>query len=245
MTTTMPRPEPYPSGRSFDGLPQVGALFSGTSDAGLHFCTASVVQSPAHNLLITAAHCVAGTGTNLRFVPMYHDGVAPYGTWTVEAAYVSPGWVSNQDPREDFAFLTVAPQKRHGKNVNVEDVVGGDRLETSRGFAVRATVVGYPLGAGGRPIECTNGVYDHLGFPAFNCDGYVDGTSGGPWLVDVNQATRHGDLYGIIGGLQQGGCTPNISYSSSFGAATIATYQRAVRGGPGDVVPAPGSDGCG
>jgi len=242
MTT---RPAPSPSARSFDGLPQVGALFSGPSDAGLHFCTASVVESPASNLLITAAHCVAGTGTNLLFVPMYHDGIAPYGTWTVEAAYVSPGWIADQDPREDVAFLTVAPQKRQGKTVNVQDVVGADRLEPGRGFAVRATVVGYPRGTRDRPIECSNVVYDHLGYPAFDCDGYVDGTSGGPWLIDVDQATRRGDVYGVIGGLQQGGCSPNISYSSSFDAATAATYQRAVHDGPGDVLPIAGSDGCG
>jgi V8-like Glu-specific endopeptidase len=241
----MPTPGqgPYPSARSFDGLPQVGALFSG-SDAGPHFCTASVVRSPAHNLLITAAHCLEGTGTNVRFVPMYHDGFAPYGTWAVEAAYVSPSWLTSRDPHEDFAFLTVAPHTLHGKKVNVEDVVGGDRLGTTGGFAVRATVVGYPLGTGGRPIECTNGVYDHLGFLAFDCDGYVNGTSGGPWLIDANRATRRGALYGIIGGLHQGGCTPDISYSSYFGAATTATYQRAVHGAPGDIVPAAGSDGC-
>lgn len=230
--------------KSFDGMPQVGALFYGSSDSALHFCTASVVDSPEHNLLITAAHCLSGTGTNLLFAPMYHDGAAPYGTWKVEAAYVTRGWLISRDPHEDVAFLAVSPNRRDGRTVNVQDVVGGDRLATSRGLAVRATVIGYPLGTGGRPITCTNQVYDHLGYPAFNCDGYVGGTSGGPWLTDFNQARRRADVYGIIGGLHQGGCSPNTSYSSYFDASTSALYERAARGGPGDTVPSAGSDGC-
>ena len=100
---------------SFDGLSQVGALFAGSSDQGLHFCTASVVHSRGGDVIATAAHCVAGTGTGLLFVPGYHDGIAPYGTWTVSAAYVDPRWLGDHEPMADYAFLTVAPQTRHGR----------------------------------------------------------------------------------------------------------------------------------
>ena len=190
-----------------------------------------------HNLLITAAHCLSGTGSNLVFVPGYHDGISPFGSWSVGAVFASSGWLTNHDPQADYAFLTVEPQQRSGYATDVEDVVGADRLVISQGFHVRATVIGYPLGTGGKPITCGNETYDHGGYPTFDCDGYVDGTSGSPWITAINPATRRGDLYGVIGGLHQGGCTPRVSYSSYFGSDTQTLYNRAIRGGSGDDVP--------
>ncbi len=233
-----------PTATSSAGLSQVGPLVAGSSVGGLHFCTASVVASPGRDLLVTAAHCLSGTATNLLFVPMLHDATAPFGAWMVRAAYVGSGWLTRRDPHEDVAFLALEPQQRQGRAVEVEDAVGADRLVTSQGYADRATVVGYPIGTVGRPISCTNEVAYDLGYPAFECDGYVSGTSGSPWITNVDARSGRGDLYGVIGGLHQGGCTPRVSYSSYFGPAVRALYQRAVRGGPGDDVPPAGNDGC-
>lgn len=233
-----------PSATSFSGLPQVGALFAGSAQGGVHFCTASVVHSPEHDLIVTAAHCLSGTGSNLVFVPGYHDGIMPFGSWTIVAAYVSSRWLRNQDPQADFAFLTVEPQEQSGKTVNVEDVVGSDQLVTSRGFRVQATVIGYPVGTDGSPIMCANETYRHRGYPTFACNGFVDGTSGSPWIMDLDPRSRRGDLYGVIGGLHQGGCTPQISYSSYFDSVTKAVYDRAISGVPGDNVPSARSSGC-
>ena len=48
-------------GQAFTGTPPVGALFTTSAgQLGQHFCTASVVDSPAGDLVITAAHCVSG-----------------------------------------------------------------------------------------------------------------------------------------------------------------------------------------
>jgi len=233
-----------PAATSFSGLPQVGPLFAGSVQGGVHFCTASVVHSPGHDLLVTAAHCLFGTGSDLVFAPGYHDGITPFGSWTIRAAYVSSRWLTDRDPQADFAFLTVEPQQRSGETVDVEDVVGADELVTSRGLRAQVTVVGYPLGTGGKPITCANQTYDHGGYPTFDCDGYVDGTSGSPWIAHFDPGTGRGDLYGVIGGLHQGGCTPETSYSSYFGPSTKAVYDRAISGGPGDDVPSAGGDGC-
>lgn len=243
-STVASTPATRPAASPSNGLPQVGALFSGPADGSVHFCTASVVHSPGHDLLVTAAHCVAGTGTNLVFVPDYHDGVSPFGSWSVTAAYVSPRWLANQDPQADLAFLAVASHHQSGQAVNVEDIVGADRLVTAQGFRVQATVVAYPLGMGGKPITCTNETHEQDGYPTFECDGYVDGTSGGPWLTNLDPVTQRGDLYGVIGGLHQGGCTPQVSYSPHFSSEAVATYQRAINGGPGDDVASAASDGC-
>jgi V8-like Glu-specific endopeptidase len=63
--------------------PRVGALFEHDA-SGNHFCTASVVDSPGHDLLITAAHCIhggkgGGYKQDVVFIPGYADGTTPYG----------------------------------------------------------------------------------------------------------------------------------------------------------------------
>ena len=100
-------------------IPAVGALFVpsvlGSSVAlGLpHECSGVVVDSPARNLVLTAAHCLAGTGIGYDFAPGYHDGVAPYGVWAVQRIYVDPAWSLRHDPHADYAFLQVEPNSAH------------------------------------------------------------------------------------------------------------------------------------
>ena len=64
----------------------------------------------------------------------------------------------------------------------------------------------------------------------FDCGGYPNGTSGGPFLVRVDQATGQGTVMGVIGGYEQGGDDPAVSYSAVFGPAVRALYQHAVAG---------------
>ncbi len=68
-------PAGTPTAHHFDGRPSVGAL----SPPGLsiHVCTASVVDSRSGNLVLTAAHCIVGTGKGYVFAPGSHDGVLP------------------------------------------------------------------------------------------------------------------------------------------------------------------------
>ncbi len=226
-----------PDAASFDGLPQVGALFQGSWQNEPHFCSASVVDSPSGDLIATAAHCLSGDAKDLEFVPMYHDGQAPYGAWDVTGAYVSQRWMLDQDPQADFAFLTVRPQDVGGKERTLQSVVGGDPLVVGSKPPRWTVVVGYPAGTGGQPVICLNQAVARRGYPSFRCGGFADGTSGGPWLADYDSQTGRGDLYGVTGGRHQGGCVSWVSYSSSFDADTMAVYQRAATGQPPDVVP--------
>lgn len=233
-----------PEAAPFDGLPQVGALFHGAWNSESHFCTASVVDSPSGDVIATAAHCLSGDAKDLEFVPMYHDGQAPYGAWKVTGAYISQRWVQHQDPQADFAFLTLSPQDIHGKKRTVQSVVGGDPLVIENHLPRWTVVVGYPAGLGGQPLICLNQTVARDGYPSFRCGGFVDGTSGGPWLADYNAQTGRGDLYGVTGGKHQGGCVNWVSYSSNFNADTKAVYQRAVAGNKPDVVPSPKAAPC-
>ena len=155
-----------------------------------------------------------------------------------------PSWIVNQDPRADYAFLRIDAKGRGGRSVNVEDVVGGDRLVVTGRLAPQVTVVGYPAGTGGGPIICANRPQRQHGFPRFDCNGYVDGTSGGPWLAVYSSTRGTGDLVGVIGGLQQGGCSPSVSYSPGLDGTTATVFDRAVHGGAGDVLPVPRGSGC-
>ena len=63
----------------------------------------------------------------------------------------------------------------------------------------------------------------------FDCGGYTDGTSGSPLLADVNPATGLGTVIGVIGGFEQGGHTPDVSYAARFSANTSALYTLAAK----------------
>ena len=237
-------PPGTPTATTFGGVPSVGAVF----DDGVthpHSCSASVVLTPRGGLVLTAAHCVAGTGAGLLFAPNYDDGRTPFGVWTVQKAWVSPRWVRSQDPRTDYAFLQVAPQTRQGRTVHVQDVTGGSLLGLAPRAGTTVTSVAYPYGIDDEPITCVNRIVTTAGYPTFNCHGYPGGTSGSPLLL--GGPTHRGlptVVVGLIGGLHQGGCYEWNSFSSPFGRDTLTTYLRAASGRPADTVPTAGSDGC-
>jgi V8-like Glu-specific endopeptidase len=212
------------NGQAVAGIPAVGALF--TTSAGKldrHFCTASVVGSPHGDLVITAAHCVSGT-SGVVFVPGYDHGASPYGVWTVTKIYTDRSWQASSDPDDDVAFLRVGQPG----SVPIEDVTGAEQLKTGTPARQLAEVIGYPDSAS-TPIACRNWTREPMSNQLeFDCGGYTDGTSGGPFLADVNPQTAQGTVIGVIGGYEQGGLIPQVSYSPMFGANVAALYQLAV-----------------
>ena len=226
--------------RTFAGTPTVGALF-GSATSTTHFCSASVVASSQGNVLITAAHCIDGSAKGWSFAPGFRDGISPYGRWRVTGVYLDPEWIAEQDPRRDYAFLTVAPKLVRGVSTEIQTVTGANGLTTGPSRGETITVPGYPHGADNDPIICTAKVYFNGLFPAFNCDPYVDGTSGSPWLATTPNGVM---VVGLIAGLHQGGCHPYTSYSPPLGSHARAAYRRAAAGSTPDVAPNAGSDGC-
>jgi V8-like Glu-specific endopeptidase len=216
------------SGVSFKGVPAVGALFAaGGGGSRTHFCSASVVHSPRRNMVITAAHCLASYAASpqqVTFIPGYHDGQAPYGVWTTARVIVDGAWSTAADPDHDVAFLIVTGSSDGSR---IEDVTGAEQLGTGQPPGV-VRVIGYP-NSGGRPIACQNQVTRFSPRQLrFDCGGFTNGTSGGPFLTDVSNATGHGLVVGVIGGYEEGGYTPAVSYSAIFGAGVTALYRSAV-----------------
>ena len=207
---------------------QVGALFEHDAH-GDHFCTASVVASPGRDLLITAAHCInGGKGGGYRqdivFIPDYRDGQAPSGVWTPAQLIVAPQWASSSDPDFDVGFVVLKP--RDGKNV--EDVLGANQLGIDPGYQNLVRVTGYPDSAGA-PVTCAGWTSEQSPSQLrFDCGGFTGGTSGSPWVTDINPLTRTGTIVGVIGGYQEGGNTPAISYSPYLGEQVERLYRQAV-----------------
>lgn len=211
---------------------RVGAVFLG-GDA-VHLCSGAVLATPAGDLILTAAHCLAD-GVGARFVAGF-DGVLPaQDVGAIDAVYLDPRWVRDQDPAADYAIARV----QLGAGDSVEGEAGGGlRLGTAPRPGTAVTVTGYASGSGG-PTSCVAPIaIERQGFPSLNCDGLVAGFSGAPW---IDGAT----VRGLVGGLDGGGCLDEVSYSPPFGDAVAALLARAEAGGPGDRAPTVFDDGCG
>jgi V8-like Glu-specific endopeptidase len=214
----------------------VGALFTLSTSGQLqnHFCTASVVDSPTGNLIVTAAHCMQGARLgHIAFVPDYSAGLAPYGLWTVTKVIEDQPWLASGDPDDDFAFLVVS---HRGSNVPVQNLTGGEVVGFGPPASGRVVVAGYP-NVQDMQVACRNTV---IAFSAtqyeFDCDGFTDGTSGSPLLAEpaavgsgaVSRAGSAAMVIGVIGGYEQGGYTASVSYAARFSSRFADLYQTAV-----------------
>lgn len=212
-----------------------------SNDLQGHSCTATVVASDTGDVIVTAAHCISGSGAGLVFAPGYQSGSAPYGIWVVQGAYVPSGWLNGQQPQDDVAFLTVLPDASNPTSEPVQAVVGGYPLAAAPTSGESVQVTGYVAGANA-PVSCTTKVYLTGQYPTADCAGFAAGTSGGPWISTDSTGTAVLDA--IVGGLNQGGCSADTSYSPVFTSATVATMQGAASAATPDVLPSPNSDGC-
>jgi V8-like Glu-specific endopeptidase len=221
---------------------RVGALFE-HGPTGNHFCTASVVSSPGKNLLITAAHCInggrgsSGYDSDIVFIPDYRDGQEPFGVWTPAKLIVAPQWSSSSDPDFDVGFVVLEPHD--GKNI--EQILGASQLGTDAGYQYLVHVTGYP-DSENVPITCVNWTSRFSDSQLkFECAGYTGGTSGSPWVTKFIAGSHTGTIVGVIGGYQEGGDTPSLSYSVRFGPAVLALYRQAVTAGAAVAQPAGGA----
>jgi V8-like Glu-specific endopeptidase len=226
--SALPSPSATPNAHNPLLAPRVGALFEHDA-SGNHFCTASVVASPGHDLLMTAAHCIhggkgRGYNADIVFIPGYLDGATPYGVWTPRKLLVAPQWASSSDPDFDVGFVVLQPLD--GKNI--EDVLGANQIGFDAGFEHLVRVTGYPASADA-PVTCINRTSQQSARQVkFECGGFFGGTSGSPWLTSFDPQTRTGTIVGVIGGYQEGGDTDAISYSAYLNGDIRQLYDQAV-----------------
>ncbi len=225
------QPEPPAVAAPVDPDRRVGAIFLDGSTQ--HVCTGSVLHSTTGNLVLTAAHCLAGAA-RITFVPGLSGDGTPPELFTADSVYLDPRWVASKDPHADYAIARV-----NGTHGSVETSAGlALTLGTAPPPSSHVTVVGYPSGVGGSPIACQGNTAIAAGsFPSLVCERMVGGTSGAPWVSGTT-------VVGVIGGLERGGCAENVSYSAPFDDHIAELLVRAQAGGPGDPVPVDIDDTC-
>jgi V8-like Glu-specific endopeptidase len=222
---TVSPPPGIPTARLFNGVRTVGALFF-TNGSSLHYCTASVVNSSARDLVLTAAHCVYSGGPfkNIEFVPGYHVGRRPYGSWVVKNIFVASGWAHGQNQNLDFGFVAVTPPPGRRQ---LQQVTGGLQLGINRPYRRPIEVIGYNT-SNSRPVECATHSFEfNANQLEFYCHGYLDGTSGSPWIVHYNGSNGTGVVIGTIGGFELGGNVEWASYSAYLGQSAYRLYLQA------------------
>ncbi|WP_424210743.1 trypsin-like peptidase domain-containing protein [Streptomyces sp. BI20] len=237
-------PEHRPgTGRDFDGTPTVGRMYLARGD-GSYFCTASVVDSPAGDLVLTAAHCLVGNeARRMAFVPRSTKATPrPYGMFPVRVdgagrsvVYADDRYRARGPERGalwDVAFVRVGAGA-DGRTVRA--TVGANRLVTSGAWEFpKVRLIGHPASTA-RPRVCENRTTKFTStdpgspgsFLRIDCTGFPGGTSGGPFLVDWDERRGSGDVVGLIGGWKTGGPTADTSYSPPFGADVRRLYERA------------------
>ncbi|QMU79797.1 trypsin-like serine protease [Streptacidiphilus sp. PB12-B1b] len=219
-------------GHSYDNArPSIGILVYADKNLTTHYCTASVVQSPGKNLIMTAAHCRPGYW--VAFVPDYQAGARtqPYGIWSVKSVYTDSHYAATGTGTDyDYAFAKVAPDTR-GRLL--QNVTGGNVLTRTPTYSNWAGVTGYPETASApadKAVTCWNWTTKLTGYTQmqFLCTGFYSGTSGSPWLIHLDSRTNTGDVIGLIGGLQYGGPNSWISYSPVFDNKIFYLYNYAL-----------------
>jgi hypothetical protein len=223
-----PTAQPVPSD------PRVGAVFLGAGT--MHTCSGAVLDSATGDLILTAAHCVA-EGVDATFVAGLKDTAAPEDVWHIDAVYLDPRWVQNQDPLADFAIARVS--RDSGGSVQAQ-AGSGLTIGPAPKPGTVVDVTGYAMGDGGGPIGCRTATAPPAqGFPALDCAELVNGLSGAPWI----EGSR---VTGLIGGLKGGGCEDeSVSYSPPFDDAIKRLLMRAEASGPADAPPTVFDDDCG
>jgi len=173
----------------------IGALFY----HGRHFSTASVVHP---GVVLTAAHSVtAKTISGITFAPGWGTPAAG-PEFACLRAHTTAAWQASRDIDDDFALVKLAG--------GAEAMTGSLRIKIGVGQEQPSvTVTGYPDGLA-HPITGTSST------SAFGANqmrwafpGYTDGTSGSPFMIGST-------VIGALGGYQQGGDSPNVSYAACF-----------------------------
>jgi V8-like Glu-specific endopeptidase len=221
----------------------IGVIASNKTGSG-HYCSGSVVDSPRHNVVLTAAHCVWNTDpkkTPVWFLPNFHNGSADdtYGRWRAAKIIVPPKYTQwrNTHPKPkgqdrtnpyDFAFLILSSYQ----GGNVQDRTGAlTPLVEVNAHNTPTTVAGYNHTGGNNLSWCRSAAngwkyqgnwYVKVDCPSVSLSG---GTSGGPFIE-----TNSNRVIGVMGGCQEGGPTPHTDYSSWFQGDFTTAYNLAKRG---------------
>ncbi|WP_395372821.1 trypsin-like serine peptidase [Streptomyces tubercidicus] len=206
----------------------VGRLFFVNANGADTWCTATAVKSANRSAVMTAAHCVrrgsspGNTNILMVFVPGYSKGKMPYGAFAVRDAVTPRSWET--DSTNDVSTLVVDADKNGRK---LTDVVGGQDIAFNRPVGGTVSAFGYPATRpqlGEELLRCVGTAKEKNGVQAIPCD-MTGGSSGGPWLADLNATTGKGVLVSVNSALDS--LTPTEMQGELLGATAKKVYDRA------------------
>lgn len=192
-------------------------------------CSGDAVTSANKSTVLTAGHCVRLSGEWHRdwvFVPGYHEGQTPFGTWTLRRALTTPQWEAREDLAYDVGAAVVNPLG--GRTLT--SVVGGQGVafDQKRGQTVHA--FGYPVAEpydGSRLVHCSGTTFDdhrNTRDEGLSCD-MASGSSGGPWFLGFDDRTGAGTQNSVNSFKYDS--SPDQMFGPYFGADAKALYDKA------------------
>lgn len=203
---------------------------------GLGFgrCSGTSVSSPNRSVVITAGHCVNEGGAghwfnhDWVFVPGYHNGVRPFGTFVAKWIGATRPWIDGGSENGDVGAAVVS---RNERGQTLEEAVGGSGIAFGLPPGQTFDVHGYPVEApfdGATQRLCAGTPFlghDVASFLwpgplnlALSCD-VTGGASGGGWTIHgnvLNSVTNYG--YGD---------DRKTDFGAYFGGAVKALYEEA------------------
>jgi hypothetical protein len=209
-----------------------GAIFVVVPGLGLARCSGTSVDSPNLSVVITAGHCVRDFGRWLNrdwvFVPGYHDGVRPFGTFAARWVGATATWFADGSENADVGAAVVGRNER-GQRLGV--AVGGYGIAFGLPPSQVFDVHGYPAEApfdgatqricAGRPFlghDVSSFLWRGPLNLGLSCD-VTGGASGGGWTI-------HGD---VLNGVTDYGYGDDqaTDFGAYFGGAVRALYRKA------------------
>jgi V8-like Glu-specific endopeptidase len=211
-----------------------GKVFFRDHLGGNWVCSASLVNSPAQNVVITAGHCVYGTAggelpagetwhNSWVFAPDYSNGWAPFGFWTTRQLWTLTNYINNGDEQDD---LGAAILNRNSSGQNAVALLGGQGMAWNQSSSQYIYDFGYPAASpfNGQTLQECDGPASWNGWfwvnmEMLNCN-FTGGSSGGPWLMafngqwgyinSVNDANGYFAFGGQMGGMYFGNNAGNL-----------------------------------
>jgi hypothetical protein len=230
LSTSETLPDP-----TLPGLAVNGAIFIREGEpgrSGFGRCSGTSVVAPNMSVVITAGHCVYDEGEWSKdkwvFVPGYHHGERPFGTFAAHWLGTTPAWLAGEDSNFDVGAAVVG---RNEKGQRLAAAVGADRIAFGQPPGQLFDVYGYPVEKpfnGGTLQVCRNAPYEGHDFNSFLEPGPLDlavrcddsaGGSGGGWVIGGN----------VLNGVTSYGYPedPSTNFGPYFGGAVAKLYHQA------------------
>jgi hypothetical protein len=216
-------PTPYANAVSYPTLypwRTQGKVFF-TSGAKNFVCSATVVNTPSKRVVFSAGHCAVDEGIvsrNFAFVPGYHGGVRPYGTFVATKLFSINGWIQNGNFSYDISAAVLGGPRL------VANVVGSRGIKFNllrqQDFVSYGYPAAYPFN-GQRLYSCPSpfrGLDLTSGIPRtqwITCN-MTGGSSGGGWIL-AGGYLNSVNSYGYDN-------KPGRMYGPYFGPAAVNLY---------------------